>query len=310
MKWVRLYNATANDPNWRMIAADTGLPVHAVLAAWTAMLCHASEATPRGTLAGWMDKRAAAILDLKPADLTAIREAMQGVTLDGDRLLNWDQEQYESDTSAERTRVYRERKKQRDRNVTPSSRNGDETSRNDDVTSRDGDVTSPPLRATDNRYQNKEPPLRGVNARERARGDDPDFETWWSAYPHKVGKGAARKAFQAARPKAPFGDLLQAVQRYERFLKQPGAPHACHPATWLNQERWTDELPEVNHEQHRHYPRQGTRRGGAAALAADLEQEFALGADDRHGPGGYGQWGAHGGSTVEGTCRRVPEDAA
>lgn len=310
MKWVRLYNATANDPNWRMIAAETGLPVHAVLAAWTAMLCHASEATPRGTLAGWMDKRAAAILDLKPADLTAIREAMQGVILDGDKLLNWDQEQYESDTSAERTRVYRERKKQRDGNVTQPSRNGDETSRNDDVTSRDGDVTSPPLRATDNRYQNKEPPLRGVNARERVRGDDPDFEAWWSAYPHKVGKGAARKAFQAARPKAPFGDLLQAVQRYERFLKQPGAPHACHPATWLNQERWTDELPEVNHEQHRHYPRQGTRRGGAAALAADLEQELALGPDDRHGSGGYGQWDPHGGSTVEGTCHRVPDDAA
>lgn len=303
MKWVRLYNATANDPNWRMIAADTGLPVHAVLAAWTAMLCHASEATPRGTLAGWMDKRAAAILDLKPADLTAIREAMQGVILDGDKLLNWDQEQYESDTSAERTRVYRERKKQRDSNVTPPSRN-------DNVTSRDGEVTSPPLRATDNRYQNKEPPLRGVNARERVRGDDPDFETWWSAYPHKVGKGAARKAFQAARRKAPFGDLFQAVQRYEAQLKQTNASPPCNPATWLNQERWNDQPMQVNHDQHRHNPRQGSRRGGAAALLADLEQELALGPDDRHGPGGYGQWDPHGGSTVEGTCHRVPDDAA
>jgi hypothetical protein len=25
-----------------------------------------------------------------------------------------------------------------------------------------------------------------------------DFEEWWKAYPHKVGKGAARKAYQKA----------------------------------------------------------------------------------------------------------------
>lgn len=36
------------DPKWRLVAADSGQPVHAVLAVWAAMLCHASGIEPHG----------------------------------------------------------------------------------------------------------------------------------------------------------------------------------------------------------------------------------------------------------------------
>lgn len=71
------------------------------------------------------------------------------------------------------------------------------------------------------------------------------FEEFWEAYPRKVGKGKARMAFERvmARSDAPaLEHLLAAVRRYagsvtdERYL--------AHPTTWLNGERWTDELPE------------------------------------------------------------------
>jgi hypothetical protein len=63
------------------------------------------------------------------------------------------------------------------------------------------------------------------------------FDVFWEAYPHKVGKEAARKAWEKARGKIEFTQLMAALQRYRE--KQDDRPW-CNPATWLNQERWLD----------------------------------------------------------------------
>jgi hypothetical protein len=66
------------------------------------------------------------------------------------------------------------------------------------------------------------------------------FDEWWSSYPHKVGKGAARKAFEKVRRKGTsLADLIAGVQRY--IAMKPPEIAYCHPATWLNQDRWLDE---------------------------------------------------------------------
>lgn len=67
---------------------------------------------------------------------------------------------------------------------------------------------------------------------------DDDFETFWRAYPRKVGKGAVMRMWPSILKKTSVPVLLQAIsaQRWdhrERFIP--------HPATWLNQERWLDE---------------------------------------------------------------------
>lgn len=65
------------------------------------------------------------------------------------------------------------------------------------------------------------------------------FAEWYAAYPHKVGKAAAEKAYVAARRKVDQRTLLDAVSRYIR--DKPPDRSYCNPATWLNQERWLDQ---------------------------------------------------------------------
>ncbi|CAO3351910.1 hypothetical protein [Azospirillum melinis] len=157
MKWLRLYNETVHDPKWRMIAIETEQPVHAVLAVWMAMLCHASGAEPRGTLDGWNDRLAGAALDLKGSAVEAIRTAMQGVVLNGDRLTAWEKRQFKTDDVNVRSKRHRAKKPdhERDSNVAATgvdpTCDGHATLHDPDATLQTTDATLPPLRATDSR---------------------------------------------------------------------------------------------------------------------------------------------------------------
>lgn len=68
------------------------------------------------------------------------------------------------------------------------------------------------------------------------------FETFWKAYPRKVGKDAARRAF--AKVKVPVETLVAAVEAQKastQWTKDNGQ-FIPNPATWLNQGRWEDEV--------------------------------------------------------------------
>lgn len=70
------------------------------------------------------------------------------------------------------------------------------------------------------------------------------FERFWSVYPRKIGKQSAKRAFE--RVKAPLETLVTAVERQKCSDQwtQNNGQFIPHPATWLNQGRWDDELPE------------------------------------------------------------------
>lgn len=110
MKWLRLYHDTITDPKWRVVAAESGQSEAVVLAVWVHMLVNASAAKARGTLEGWDDRFVGAAMGLKGDVVAAVREAMQGVTLDGMRLTGWDKRQKASDNVAERVRRHRNNK--------------------------------------------------------------------------------------------------------------------------------------------------------------------------------------------------------
>jgi len=80
------------------------------------------------------------------------------------------------------------------------------------------------------------PPLNPATASPPA-----DFETFWAAYPRKVGKGAARPAYVRALRKTDAGTILRAIKA-TRWDRREGLRYVPHPATWLNQERWLDEI--------------------------------------------------------------------
>ena len=75
-----------------------------------------------------------------------------------------------------------------------------------------------------------------------------DFDAFWAAYPRKVGKADARKAFK--KIKAPLDTLLAAIDRQKQSdqWQKNGGQYIPNPSTWLNQGRWEDELPTVGYQ--------------------------------------------------------------
>lgn len=76
------------------------------------------------------------------------------------------------------------------------------------------------------------------------------FDTFWSAYPKKVGKDAAQKAFEKRKPDDPMvGDMIRAIdkQKSSEQWQRDGGQYIPNPATWLNQGRWMDEFSNDRH---------------------------------------------------------------
>lgn len=74
---------------------------------------------------------------------------------------------------------------------------------------------------------------------------DDDFESFWEAYPRKVGKAAARKALEMAIRATKFDDILDGVKFLARDPNLPPKEYIPYPATWLNREGWNDEAYPV-----------------------------------------------------------------
>ncbi|MDU7339313.1 MAG: phage replisome organizer N-terminal domain-containing protein [Clostridium sp.] len=76
------------------------------------------------------------------------------------------------------------------------------------------------------------------------KGIDARFSKFWDAYPKKVGKGAAEKAFKKYKPDDCLLDkmlsALSAQKKSDQWQKE-GGQFVPYPTTWLNQKRWEDE---------------------------------------------------------------------
>jgi hypothetical protein len=70
-----------------------------------------------------------------------------------------------------------------------------------------------------------------------------DFEEWWSAYPRKIDKAVAKRAYAARRRAgAPAADLLTAAQRYAASRRGEEPKFTKHGSTFLNN-GWAEWLP-------------------------------------------------------------------
>ena len=90
------------------------------------------------------------------------------------------------------------------------------------------------------------PPKEDPQKKKKSDVMEERFERFWSAYPKKVGKGDARKAFLKVNPSdALLGRMVTAVAAASasyQWQKNKGQ-FIPNPATWLNQQRWEDEVP-------------------------------------------------------------------
>lgn len=102
---------------------------------------------------------------------------------------------------------------------------------------------------------NMNKPVATRSSRREVPDTDPDFSAFWDAYPRKVGKGAARKAWLKAVKRA--GSARVVIDGAERFAREVAAQQKVdrdqnrgrntmefvpYPATWLNGERWSDAV--------------------------------------------------------------------
>ena len=75
------------------------------------------------------------------------------------------------------------------------------------------------------------------------------FSEFWQAYPNRKGKGAAAKKYEKIDVETHKSILLaiDAQKRHRQAAKKTGEfmPEWCMPATWLNQQRWLDEIPSA-----------------------------------------------------------------
>lgn len=78
-------------------------------------------------------------------------------------------------------------------------------------------------------------PLNDISATEF----DSKFDEWWSVYPNRKGKGAAKTAYKKALKKVSHELLLDSARRYrdDPNREQQFTPY---PQKWLNEERWED----------------------------------------------------------------------
>lgn len=86
------------------------------------------------------------------------------------------------------------------------------------------------------------------------------FERFWSCYPKRIGKGAALKSWEKLEQTEEFFlKIILAVDAQKRFrgkVEQANRlvpermrkflPEWPHPSTWLNQQRWEDEIPSTS----------------------------------------------------------------
>ena len=105
---------------------------------------------------------------------------------------------------------------------------------------------------------NKKPPYSppvGDEAREKSKYSD-DFLDFWAAYPRKVGKGQAFKAWTRAKrngmPK--LAVILEAIkkQKKSKAWTKEGGEFIPHPTTWINGGRW-DDSTEIEAEEEEFY---------------------------------------------------------
>lgn len=71
-----------------------------------------------------------------------------------------------------------------------------------------------------------------------------EFDEFWLLYPRKVAKGHARRAHSSALKKAPHATIQAGLTRFLGDLAARGTSmqYVPYPATWINGERWADEL--------------------------------------------------------------------
>ena len=109
--------------------------------------------------------------------------------------------------------------------------------------------------ASNNILRKKESNKEESNKEESKKEDSislAHFDAFWSAYPRKVGKQKARQAFEKLNVSDELSaTILSAIEQQKKTWDDP--QYIPYPTTWLNQQRWEDEVEDERHGAERTY---------------------------------------------------------
>lgn len=211
--WFRSWHGAPTDPKWLVVSRNAGVAFHCVTSVAWALMDHASQNNPRGYVADFDSETYSALSGMDEKDVEKIIEAMseKGIINDEGHLSAWEKRQpNREDTSTDRVRKYREKKK-REANAAKRDEtqcNADETLGNAPDTDTDTDLKpSGSSAAPTNPYPD-------------------DFEALWSIYPKRDGSNPKKAAFSAYRARLKEGadpEAIRAgVERYAVWCESRG----------------------------------------------------------------------------------------
>ena len=213
-RWFRLYDDVLNDPKVQRLSGDS-------FKFWINVLCIASK---HGGVLPSVEDMAFALRVSTDVCTSLIDELKTCGLIDGSKRLTphgWEKRQFKSDTSTDRVKRFRER-----------SRNVTET-----VSETAPDTYTETETETEIKKENpKEKKSRSASSAE--------FDRFWVVYPRKVNKGLAMRAWEKAASKAAPALIIAAVEAWKLSKDFPEPAFIPHPSSWLNGERWSDELSD------------------------------------------------------------------
>src|ERR1044072_1268540 len=254
MPWFKWWDGTASGMKFRMLAEEVKLPVACIVGAWAYLLEHASRAVDRGSIADVNMQLMAYTLQIP--DCETVCNGMKRLQLidETGRIAKWEDRQGNrersepSGSSTERVQRPRANKKEQQEankhKAPPADPPADPPggdSGNDETHVTPRNATKRPKKKN-REEEDKEPKTLTPSS----SGDDgvTPFDQFWDAYPRKVGKQDALKAWTKLKLDASLQDLLAAIaaQAEGADWRKDDGQFIPHPATWLRGGRWLDEV--------------------------------------------------------------------
>lgn len=217
-QWFRSWHGAPTDPKWLGIARKAGVAPGIVAAIVWALLDRASQASVRGSIAGYDADGLACFMGCEVEQVESVIAIMheKGILTESS-FTGWEKHQPKrEDSSTERVKAHRERNETQCNATQPAE-----------------------TLDTDTDTEKKDKP---------AQAREPDrFDEFWEAYPKRVAKGGAKKAWKAAIIKTSPDVIIAAARVFSTKQIGDAAKYTPYPASWLNDERWLDENTLMNH---------------------------------------------------------------
>jgi hypothetical protein len=234
-RWFRHYEGLSIDPKFVSVAIASNQPVERVVWIWVHIL-ESAAALNDGGRCRFDPRQIARHLQVAVEECNSIvtelvtHGMLQSVT-GAFHVTSWDKRQYKATSSTDRVRRHREAKKLAKNNNLGVKQETVSCNASETLLKRTETETETDIYLTAKKVRRSNGP--------KPSASDPDFDLWYKTYPRREARGAAEKAYAAARKIATADELLAGATTARQKYTDP--KFTPMPATWLNQKRWQDE---------------------------------------------------------------------